>query len=121
MFFAFWLRALTAAPPIVPTRPCGRSVSTAFDPAFQTCNIFYPRAILERVGGFDIEAFGRVHGGEDSDLAWRAIKSGAAAVFADGALVHHAVNELGPAGSQTRIRRSTPARITRPSGVVAAE
>jgi glycosyltransferase involved in cell wall biosynthesis len=79
--------------------PFSRTVRVeAYDPAFQTCNIFYPRSVLERVGGFDVEAFGRVHGGEDSDLAWRAIESGTPAVFAAGPLVHHAVNELGPLG-----------------------
>ena len=38
---------------------------------FETCNMAYPRALLERLGGFD-EAFG--FGGEDTDLAWRAIE-----------------------------------------------
>ena len=79
--------------------PFTRTVSVAaYDPAFQTCNILYPRGVLEKVGGFDVEAFGRVHGGEDSDLAWRAIKGGAGAVFVPEALVHHAVNELGARG-----------------------
>ncbi len=68
------------------------------DSAFQTCNIFYPRELLERIGGFDTDAFGRVHGGEDSDLAWRAIGTGAGAIFEPAALVHHAVNDLGPLG-----------------------
>jgi glycosyltransferase involved in cell wall biosynthesis len=79
--------------------PFSRTVSVpAFDAALQTCNIFYPREVLERAGGFDVEAFGRVHGGEDSDLAWRAIEQGAEAVFDPAPLVLHAVNELGPAG-----------------------
>jgi GT2 family glycosyltransferase len=78
--------------------PFSRTVrAPAYDAAFQTCNIIYPRAVLERVGGFDVEAFGRVHGGEDSDLAWRAINTGTAAVFAEKAQVHHAVADLGPA------------------------
>jgi GT2 family glycosyltransferase len=68
------------------------------DPAFQTCNVFYARELLEQVDGFDTEAFGRVHGGEDSDLAWRAIEAGASFAFAPSALVHHAVNQLGPVG-----------------------
>ena len=70
----------------------------ALDPGFQTCNIFYPRELLERVDGFDTEAFGLVHGGEDSDLAWRAIATGARAKFVEGALVAHAVNWQGPLG-----------------------
>ena len=79
--------------------PFSRTVEvTSYDPAFQTCNIFYPRAVLERVGGFDVAAFGRAHGGEDSDLAWRAIAAGAAAVYSDRPLVHHAIHRLGPLG-----------------------
>lgn len=68
------------------------------DPSFQTCNIFYPRAILERVGGFDTMAFGRAPGGEDSDLAWRAIKAGATVIFEPKACVYHAVERSSPMG-----------------------
>ena len=66
-------------------------------PQYETCNIFYPRELLERLGGFD-EAFGVRPAGEDTDLAWRAIAGGADAVFAADALVHHAVIELGYVG-----------------------
>jgi glycosyltransferase involved in cell wall biosynthesis len=66
-------------------------------PFFQTCNVFYPRALLERLGGFDEETF-TVPGGEDADLAWRAMELGAAPVFAADALIHHAVSRLGPVG-----------------------
>lgn len=55
---------------------------------FETCNMAYPRALLERLGGFD-ESF--EFGGEDTDLAWRAIEAGAEARFAPDALVWHAV------------------------------
>jgi glycosyltransferase involved in cell wall biosynthesis len=80
-------------------RPFTRTIRVpALDPGFATCNVFYPRALLERIGGFDVEAYGRVHGGEDSDLAWRAIATGARAAFAPDALVRHAVNRLGPLG-----------------------
>jgi glycosyltransferase involved in cell wall biosynthesis len=79
--------------------PFSRTITvTAFDPGLQTCNIFYPRELLERVGGFDVAAFGRVHGGEDSDLAWRAIEAGAEAAYSERPLVHHAVHDLGPIG-----------------------
>ncbi len=71
---------------------------TGYDAAFQTCNVFYPRALLELVGGFDTDAFGTVHGGEDSDLAWRVIEAGGRARFDPAPLVHHAVNDLGPLG-----------------------
>jgi glycosyltransferase involved in cell wall biosynthesis len=66
-------------------------------PYFQTANIFYPRALLERVQGFDEGAFS-VPTAEDADLAWRALASGARAVFEPDALVLHAVHELGPLG-----------------------
>jgi glycosyltransferase involved in cell wall biosynthesis len=79
--------------------PFSRTIRVeAYDPALQTCNIYYPRSLLERIGGFDVAAFGRVHGGEDSDLAWRAIGTGAAAVYSDRPLVRHAVHRLGPLG-----------------------
>ena len=64
-------------------------------PWFQTCNILYPRRLLERLEGFD-ERFPEALG-EDTDLGWRAIEAGAQVEFASGALVHHAVEELGPA------------------------
>src|SRR5947209_2610430 len=59
-------------------------------PQYQACNIFYPRALLETLGGFD-EAYDRRSAGEDTDLAWRAIELGHRTVFAPDALVHHAV------------------------------
>ena len=66
-------------------------------PFFQTANVAYPRALLERVGGFDEETFS-VPGGEDADLAHRCFAAGATPVFAPDALTHHAVHELGPVG-----------------------
>ncbi len=63
-------------------------------PHFETCNIAYSRALLERLGGFD-ESFPSPTG-EDSDLGSRAIAAGAAASFEPEALVHHAVFERGP-------------------------
>ena len=65
-------------------------------PYYQAANILYPRELLERLGGFDAEAFPFV--GEDTDLAWRAIAAGARVEWAPEALVHHAVTDLGPAG-----------------------
>lgn len=79
------------------------------DPNFHTCNIVYPRAMLERVGGFDVERFSTAPGGEDSDLAWRCTYDGARAHFDRDLLVHHAVNELGPVGSlRVAARWTTP-------------
>lgn len=66
-------------------------------PQYETCNIFYPRALLESLDGFD-ERFGLRPAGEDTDLAWRAIAGGAATVFAPEALVFHAVERIGPRG-----------------------
>lgn len=81
--------------------PFARTQAVAsLGPFYQTCNMFYPRALLERLGGFD-EAYDQL-GGEDTDLAWRAIESGAEPVFAEDALVFHAVEDLGPVG-QLRI------------------
>jgi GT2 family glycosyltransferase len=62
-------------------------------PWFQTCNIAYPRALLERLGGFD-EAF-REAAGEDTDLGWRAVENGARVVYEPAALNWHAVHEPG--------------------------
>jgi glycosyltransferase involved in cell wall biosynthesis len=67
-------------------------------PFFQTCNVGYPRSLLEELGGFDERTFARHPGGEDTDLAWRAIARGAEPVFAPDARVFHAVNYLGPTG-----------------------
>jgi GT2 family glycosyltransferase len=67
-------------------------------PHYETCNILYPRTVLERLHGFD-ENFGLAPGGEDTDLAWRAIELGVPTAFAPEALVHHAVERLGPMGS----------------------
>lgn len=74
-------------------------------PWFETANIFYPRAVLERLGGFD-ESF-TAPGGEDTDLAWRALAQGIPARPAPEALVHHAVSALGVRGKLRRANRWT--------------
>jgi GT2 family glycosyltransferase len=53
----------------------------------QTCNILYPRRLLERLGGFDERAVT----GEDIDLSLRAREQGAELVGAPSAVVNHAV------------------------------
>jgi glycosyltransferase involved in cell wall biosynthesis len=90
--------------------PYSRTIEVrALDPNFHTCNIVYPRALLERVGGFDTASFDRSPGGEDSDLAWRVIAAGAQPVFAPDVLVYHAVNQLGPGGKlRVAARWTTP-------------
>lgn len=71
-------------------------------PWYETANILYPRDLLEHLGGFDEAAFSRP-GGEDTDLAWRAIAVGARAVWAPRALVFHAVDQV---GWHRRLRRA---------------
>jgi GT2 family glycosyltransferase len=61
-------------------------------PFAQTCNILYPRAVLEAADGFDERALGS---GEDTDLGLRARAAGAGYVGAQEALVHHAVEAYG--------------------------
>lgn len=59
-------------------------------PWLQTCNIAYPRALLEQLGGFD-ESF-HTTPGEDTDLGWRAIEAGTRVVYEPAALNWHAVH-----------------------------
>jgi glycosyltransferase involved in cell wall biosynthesis len=63
---------------------------------FETCNIVYPRELLQRLDGFD-EGFPEALG-EDTDLGWRALAAGAERALAPEAVVYHAVEDLGPAG-----------------------
>lgn len=66
---------------------------SALGPYYQTCNMAYPREWLERLGGFDLSY--PTPGGEDTDLAWRALELGAGIVFAADACVYHAVTKFG--------------------------
>jgi GT2 family glycosyltransferase len=86
---------------------CSRTISvSALGPQYEACNIVYPRALLDRLGGFD-ESFGPFSAGEDTDLAWRALEVGARAAFASDALVFHAVHELGPVRTLREATRFT--------------
>jgi GT2 family glycosyltransferase len=67
----------------------------------QTCNVLYPRALLERVGGFE-ESFPLL-AGEDTDLFERARAAGANYVGAPDAVVYHAVESSSLVGA---VRRS---------------
>lgn len=60
----------------------------------ETCNVLYPRALLERLGGFDERAVA----GEDMDLGFRAREAGARHVAAPDAVVFHAVVAVTLAG-----------------------
>jgi GT2 family glycosyltransferase len=89
----------TEAPPadLDKVGPFARTLTiTEPGPFYATCNMLYPRALLERLGGFD-EAY-PLPGGEDTDLGWRAREAGAELAFVDEAVIHHAVVELGPVG-----------------------
>src|SRR5204863_3588744 len=68
---------------------------------FETANVFYPRALLERLGGFD-ERYPRP-AGEDCDLGWRAQERGANRVYVPEAAVEHAVIELTPLGMMRKL------------------
>jgi GT2 family glycosyltransferase len=74
-------------------------------PLFETCNVAYPRRLLERVGGFD-ERYGTA-AAEDSDLGCRAVAAGGTPVFEPGALVHHAVFARGPVAALRDALRAT--------------
>jgi GT2 family glycosyltransferase len=69
-------------------------------PYAQCANIAYPRELLERLGGFD-ERTPPLQGGEDTDLAQRAMATGAAYVGAPDALTWHAV---APGSLTARVR-----------------
>ena len=60
-------------------------------PFGQTCNILYPRAVLDELGGFD-ELL--ASSGEDADLLWRAREQGVPQVAAPSAVVNHAVESF---------------------------
>jgi glycosyltransferase involved in cell wall biosynthesis len=82
---------------------------TELGPSYETCNIFYPRSLLELLGGFDARYGPRPWpSGEDTDLAWRALESGYAAGFSPDALVFHAVERVGAAGKLRQATRWTP-------------
>jgi len=61
----------------------------------QTCNILYPRELLERLGGFD-ESLRRA--GEDTDLLARALDVGGRLTVAEQMLTYHCVEAGGLLG-----------------------
>lgn len=69
--------------------PLARSIRVDhLGPFFETCNVFYPKQLLEQIGGFDSVI---ATAGEDADLAMRALATGCGAVFAEDAVVNHSV------------------------------
>ncbi len=59
-------------------------------PYFEGCNLVFPRAVLERTGGFD-EGFGWY--GEDTAAGWAALEAGGEWVFDETAAVEHEIVE----------------------------
>jgi GT2 family glycosyltransferase len=62
------------------------------DPWAQTCNILYPRRLLDELGGFDERL--PAPAGEDTDLALRASDRGASLVAAPDSVTYHAVEDV---------------------------
>lgn len=102
-----------------PTRPQRlpkwgeRSVWSAKEGLYPTCNMFYRREAYDSVGGFDdgvVRGLGfrfdrRAKGlglGEDTILAWRLIRSGARHTFAEDAVVEHHVFAVDPPETLSR-------------------
>jgi GT2 family glycosyltransferase len=64
---------------------------TAERPGFYPgCNLLVRKDLLKQVEGFDPQ----LHGGEDTDLAWRVREAGGRPAWADEALVWHAVRPV---------------------------
>jgi GT2 family glycosyltransferase len=59
-------------------------------PYFEGCNLVFPRAVLERTGGFD-ESF--PFSGEDTAAGWAAVEDGGEWVFDETAAVEHDVTD----------------------------
>ncbi len=82
--------------------PFSRSVAVdGMTGYFHTCNILYPRELLDRLGGFD-EEFRLI--GDDTDLGWRAQEAGASLSYCPAAIVVHDV-VVGDWHSDLRSRR----------------
>jgi glycosyltransferase involved in cell wall biosynthesis len=80
----------TRPDPALPQGPFSRTVQHGDATWMPTCNVFYWRADLEAVDGFD-ESFVKP-GGEDTDLGLRVVKQcGREVRFDDDALVYHDV------------------------------
>jgi GT2 family glycosyltransferase len=82
------------------------------NPWFPTCNMAYPRSLLERLGGFD-ESY--AFDGEDTDLALRAVGLGASCRYVDDARVWHAVFSRTAAGAirEALAKRSLPLLVAK--------
>jgi glycosyltransferase involved in cell wall biosynthesis len=78
--------------PVTHHGPFDRTLGVvAEDGLYETANLFVRRETFDRVGGFIAIPGLPVAFGEDTSFVWRARRLGARTVFADDALVHHAV------------------------------
>jgi cellulose synthase/poly-beta-1,6-N-acetylglucosamine synthase-like glycosyltransferase len=88
--------------PLRPPRPLERSLESGAEGLYPTCNMFYRREVYDRLGGFDADAAARwrfrlTRGardtgfGEDTLLAWQAVRSGATVRYVPDAAVKHQV------------------------------
>lgn len=84
--------------PNAPVGPFSRSLTVRGEALYETANLFVTKDLFQRIGGFEdvIQADLDRPFGEDVQLGWRARRSGAKTVFADRALVHHAVFDRDP-------------------------
>jgi glycosyltransferase involved in cell wall biosynthesis len=88
--------------------PWSRTMDVAeLGPHFPATNLFYPRDLLEALNGWDTDAFADAAGGEDTDLAWRAIESGVRPVYEPRSLTFHAVTHAGARGKLRVAARKT--------------
>jgi GT2 family glycosyltransferase len=80
-------------------------------PTYPNANLAFRRRVLERVGGYDSD----LAAGEDTDLAWRVLKSGSRAQFVPEALVWHAIRPVSFASHLRSLPRwsSLPAVVRR--------
>jgi hypothetical protein len=97
-----WLDALLAegadlvAGPVQPhpedhaTGLWARTVRASEPGFYPGCNLLVRRELLEKVGGFDES----LHGGEDTDLAWRVREAGGTAAWSEEGLVWHALRAV---------------------------
>lgn len=81
-------------PTDAPRHPLSHSIHVMSDVGLhETSNMFYERALFERLGGFTTRYFRRFGApfGEDVELGWRARRMGARYAFEPSAVVHHPV------------------------------
>ncbi len=88
--------------------PWSRTMDVAeLGPHFPATNVFYPRGVLEALDGWDTDTYAEAAGGEDTDLAWRAIESGVPPIYEPRSLTFHAVTHAGARGKLRVAARKT--------------